>query len=797
MQRSSLSPTSPENRAAASHDHGHGHSHAHDAAVPDTAATAEGSACGDHACGCSGGQPLAVAVPVKVAMPRPAGRKPSSQPWTDYRIANMDCASEEADIRRALASVSGVHGLRFQLAARTLGIQADAAALPRALDAIRQAGYNPQPLAAASASADGAAPTAHAHAHPTPFMEGWGPLVIALALAVAAELIGFAGEETGWLPWLGRALAAAAIALSGLETYRKGLLALHQGRLNINALMTVAVTGAFLIGQWPEAAMVMALYALAERIEARSVDRARQAIQTLLDLAPREALVQQADGAWQRRPVEQVTPGQQIRVGAGDRVPLDGVIVAGHSALDQAPVTGESLPVDKGPGDTVFAGTVNQTGELTVRVTALANDTTLARIIHAVEQAQASRAPTQRFVDRFAAVYTPAVFAIAVAVCVLGPVLGGWGVLDALYKALVLLVIACPCALVIATPVTVVSALATAARRGILVKGGRYLEEARLLKVVAFDKTGTLTAGQPALVHWEPLSLPTGGDPADRARIAQVARSLASRSTHPVSQAIAAGLPAGELPTEQVQALPGRGTQGRVGGVPHVLGNPRLLEERGQRTAELSALLQAHEAQGRTVTLLANDEGVQALFAVADTVKPGSPAAVQALARAGVHAVMLSGDNADTARHVGAQVGLTDTRGQLLPEDKLQAIDALRRSHGPIAMVGDGINDAPALARADIGIAMGGAGTDTAMEAADVVIMNDDLQRVPELIRLSRATHAVLWQNIALALGIKAVFLVLAVMGQASMWMAVFADMGASLLVVANGLRMLRWRHAD
>lgn len=791
MQTPSLSSSPPEERTMPSQE---------SAVAPADAATMpepEGGTCGSHACGCSGSQTIPVAMPVQVAMPRAAGRKPSSLPWADYRIANMDCASEEADIRRALAPVSGVHGLRFQLAARVLSIQAEAVALPQALSAIRQAGYNPQPLTPPPASADGeAAMVSGVRPHPTRFMEGWGPMLIALALAVAAEVIGFAGSDAGWMPWVGRALAAAAIALSGLETYRKGLLALRQGRLNINALMTVAVTGAFVIGQWPEAAMVMALYALAERIEARSVDRARQAIQTLLDLAPREAMVQQADESWQRQPVEQIALGQLIRMAAGERVPLDGTIVAGQSALDQAPVTGESLPVDKGPGDTVFAGTVNQTGELTVRVTALVGDTTLARIIHAVEQAQASRAPTQRFVDRFAAIYTPAVFAIAVAVAVLGPLLGGWTVLDAIYKALVLLVIACPCALVIATPVTVVSALATAARRGILVKGGRYLEEARQLKVVAFDKTGTLTAGQPALVHWEALNPSTDAQADARTRLAQVARSLAARSTHPVSQAIANGLPAGELQTDQVQALPGRGTQGRVEGKTHMLGNQRLMNERGHASPDLQVRMQTQEAQGRTVTVLADDHGAQALFAVADTVKPGSAGTVQALGQLGVHAVMLSGDNAATARHVGAQVGLTDTRGNLLPDDKLRAIDALRQSHGPVAMVGDGINDAPALAKADIGIAMGGAGTDTAMEAADVVIMNDDPQRVPELIRLSRATHGVLWQNIALALGIKAVFLVLAVMGQASMWMAVFADMGASLLVVANGLRMLRWRHA-
>ena len=726
-------------------------------------------------------------VPAAAAQP---GAIASSRPGTRFRIAAMDCAAEESEIRHALASVPGIRGLGFQLAARTLAIDAPADVLPAALAAIRKAGFDPEPLDAASVAA--AAPA-----------DGLLRLGAALALAVGAEGVAFFAPDTQAFRALGMVMAAAAIGLAGFSTYRKGLAALRQGRLNINALMTVAVTGAFLIGQWPEAAMVMALYAVAELIEARAVDRARNAIQGLLALAPDTAEVRQADGRWAVVPCADVPLGARVRVKPGARIPLDGTVAAGNSAVNQAPVTGESIPVDKGVGDAVFAGTINDTGLLEVTVTAAASNTTLARIIHAVEQAQGARAPTQQFVDRFAAVYTPAVFAAALLVAVLAPWALGWGWMEALYKALVLLVIACPCALVIATPVTVVSALASAARRGILIKGGVYLEGAHRLRAVALDKTGTITEGQPRLVAHEVLA-----PAATPAQVLGWAAALAGHSDHPVSRAIAQGLhdTAGTANTAAAQAGPavqgfaalaGRGVQGQVDGRTLVLGNHRLIEERGLCSPALEARLAAHEQQGRTVTLLADGTEVLAVLAVADTIKPSSREAVAQLRALGVATVMLTGDNATTARTIAHEAGLDEARGNLLPEEKLAAIEALQARHGAhVAMVGDGINDAPALARADIGFAMGGAGTDTAMEAADVVIMNDDLRRIPEVIRLSRHTRGVLVQNIVIALGIKAVFLVLAVAGHASMWMAVFADMGASLIVVANGLRLLRGARA-
>ena len=760
---------------------------------------------------------------------------PSRAALRTFHIPTMDCPVEEGEIRRALENVPGIQSLRFQLGARTLGIAAPDDTLTQALDVIRKAGFDPRPVSAAReikvapASAGSAAccsgheacspkQTAHTHDHDHDHdhdkaqdagehvhehapLQGWGlgRLVAALVLAFVAEGIGYFAPDTAVFKGLGLAIAAVAIALSGLETYTKGLQALRRGKLNINALMAVAVTGAFVIGHWPEAAMVMALYAIAELIEARSVDRARNAIQGLLALAPAQASVQQPDGTWSEVLASDVPLQALVRVKPGERLPLDGVVTEGRSAVDQSPVTGESLPVDKQAGDTVFAGTVNQTGELTLRVTALAQDTTLARIIEAVEQAQASRAPTQRFVDQFASVYTPAVFFIALAVAVLGPWLGGWTWLDSVYKALVLLVIACPCALVISTPVTVVSALANAARQGILIKGGVHLENARRIRVVALDKTGTVTQGKPRLVEWSAWRGQQGDASHDEA-VARRALALAGRSDHPVSQAIARGLASSSADAAAapavmaLQALPGQGVTAQLDGAAHWLGNHRLAHERGLCTPPLEAELARHEQAGRTVTLLMDAQGVRGLFAVADTIKDTSAQAVSELKAMGVHTAMLSGDNQATARVVADQAGIDEAQGALMPDDKLKALGQLRTRHGAVAMAGDGINDAPALAQADLGIAMGAAGTDTAMEAADMVIMNDDLRRIPAAIRLSRKTYAVLWQNISLALGIKAVFLVMALLGSATMWMAVFADMGASLLVVANGLRLLRAR---
>jgi Cd2+/Zn2+-exporting ATPase len=704
-----------------------------------------------------------------------------------YRVPAMDCASEESEIRRAVEGVAGIRSLTFRLGERSLRIDAEPNVAEQAAGIIRRTGFEihpwPQAPSSATDAPSGSAQEDHDHGTGT----GLTRLLVALALATGAELLSFLAPDAMPLKVLGMAIAGAAIACAGFDVLKKGLTALLHGRLNINALMGVAVAGAFLIGQWPEAAMVMALYAIAELIEAKAVDRARNAITGLLALTPEEASVRQADGNWRSLPVTAVPLGAIVRIRPGERIPMDGEITEGTSAIDQAPVTGESIPVDKAAGDLVFAGTINQTGTVEVRVTAAAANSTLARIIHAVEQAQGSRAPTQRFVDRCAAIYTPAVFALALAVALLGPWLLGWAWPTAIYKALVLLVIACPCALVISTPVTVVSGLAAAARRGILIKGGVHLEQARLLKAIALDKTGTITEGKPRLVEWKVL-----GTAIDPALAEHIAAALSGHSEHPVSHAIAATLEANSVQVKNFTALAGRGVQAEIDGVAYVLGNHRLIEDRGQCSPALEATLRTLEEAGRTVSVLASEAGALALFAVADTIKPSSKLAVAELVALGLVPVMLTGDNQATAEAIARDAGISEVRGNLLPEDKLAAIKSMQTRYGPTAMTGDGINDAPALAQADIGVAMGAAGTHIAMEAADVVVMNDDLRRVAETVRLSRKTHAVLWQNISLALGIKAVFFVLAVFGSATMWMAVFADMGASLLVVANGLRLLR-----
>lgn len=624
-------------------------------------------------------------------------------------------------------------------------------------------------------------------------LPGWPRIYAALAAALAAEACHWFGEANPALQYLGMALAVVAIALAGLGVYKAGIKDVLRFKLGIHALMAVAVTGAFIIGQWPEAAMVMALYAAAERIEDQAMDKARAAIRSLLQLAPETADVLQPDGSTQRMAVKDVPLGAVLRVTPGARVPLDGEVTQGESSVNQAPITGESALAHKGPGDELYAGSINQDGELQLRVTAPASDSLIARIVHAVEQAQASKAPTQRFVDRFAEVYTPIVLVLAIALGLLAPWLLDWSWHQAAYQALALLVIACPCALVLSTPVTVVSALTAAAKRGILIKGGSALESARKLKAIALDKTGTLTTGSPKLVDWQTWGSTTANDAAARAY------ALASRSDHPVSRAIATALgdqvSQGLTEAQSLQALPGRGVQAQIDGQPWTLANLRWVNEQGWNSPELEAALEKHEQQGRTVTLLADNQGVQALFAVADPLRPQAREAVQQLLALGVKPVVLSGDNSATVRTVAAEAGISDARGNMLPEDKLKTLAQMQRDIGPTAMTGDGINDAPALAQADIGFAMGGMhATGMAMETADVVLMNDDLRRIPDVVDLSQRAHSVLWQNIGLALGIKLVFFILAVSGNASMWLAVVADMGVSLLVVANGLRLRNWK---
>ena len=694
---------------------------------------------------------------------------------SSFRIDAMDCPTEQTLIQNKLGKLAGVQQLEFNLINRVLGVTHDLPSTAPIIDAIKSLGMVAEPLE------QGVEAPA-----PAPEKKPWWPLALSGVTALAAEVIHFTDAAPNWVVAV---IALVSILSGGLSTYKKGWIALKNLNLNINALMSIAVTGAILIGQWPEAAMVMFLFTVAELIEAKSLDRARNAISGLMQMAPEQATVQQADGSWILQDVKAIELGARVRVRPGERIGLDGEVVSGSSTIDQAPITGESLPVEKTIGDKVFAGTINQAGSLEYSVTAAANHSTLARIIHAVEQAQGARAPTQRFVDQFSKIYTPAVFIFALAVAVIPPLFMGAVWFDWIYRALVLLVVACPCALVISTPVTIVSGLAAAARKGILVKGGVYLEGGYKLDYLALDKTGTITHGKP--VQTDYLSL----DPTADASAPVIAAALAGRSDHPVSLAIAnAAVDKSftSLVVDNFEALAGRGVRGEINGQVYHLGNHRLVEELNLCSPALEEKLFALEKQGKSVVLLLDKSGPLALFAVADTVKESSREAIQQLHDLGIKTLMLTGDNIHTAQAIAAQVGIDEAKGDLLPTDKLQAIEALYAQGHNVGMVGDGINDAPALARAEIGFAMAAAGTDTAIETADVALMDDDLRKIPAFIRLSRQTSSILKQNIALALVIKAIFLGVTFAGIATMWMAVFADMGVSLLVVFNGLRLLR-----
>ncbi len=700
-----------------------------------------------------------------------------------FRVEELDCATEENELRKILTPLAGVRGLEFDLVARHVRVRHDLYTPDSIAAAIRSVGMRPRLLIAT--------PTAtHSRSLSNRTIV---TTVVAGLLAIGSEALVIAGAKEQSVPVA--VLALSAIGLGGRDTLRKGLQALKTRRLTMALLMSVAVIGALIIGQWPEAAVVIWLFGLAELIEALSLERARNAIRSLVSLAPETALMRLEVGDWASTPTGEVPLGAVVAVKPGERIPLDGTVAAGTSTVNQAPITGESLPVQTEMGSPVFAGTINERGALEITVTAEKGEGTLDRIARSIQAAQAEKAPAQRFVDRFAAVYTPIVFVVAIAVAVVPPIVGTGTWRDWFYKALVLLVLACPCALVISTPVTVVSGLGGAARRGILIKGGIHLEQARRLTIVALDKTGTLTHGKPTLTDLVPLEGLDGIDGIDGIdgdTAVRIAASLDTFSEHPVAHALVSAHIGSLDPVDNFQAIPGRGVSGTINGVHYLLGNHRLAEETGICKPDLEALLQRFEYDAKTAIVLMTKQRPLAVLAVADTIRPESIQAIKDLKALGITPVMLTGDNQRTATAVARSVGIEDARGDLLPDDKLRIVSELSKHGGHVGMVGDGVNDAPALAKATLGIAMGAAGTDTAIETADIALMDDDPRKVAETIRISRHTSHVLWQNITVALGVKIVFFVLTMLGTASLWVAVLADMGASLIVIANGLRLLR-----
>lgn len=696
-----------------------------------------------------------------------------TQQLTVIRVEELDCATEENELRTVLADTPGVLSLEFDLIARHVRIRHELTNVTPLVAAIKAVGMRPKVLLDPPSSVPSRALSKKT-------------IVVTTAagvLALSSEFVVIAGAKEQSLPVA--VCAGLSIALGGRDTLRKGWQALRTRRLTMALLMSIAVVGALLIGQWPEAAVVIWLFGLAELIEALSLERARNAIRSLGTLVPESALVRSATGDWESRPTNQVQLGDTILVKPGDRVPLDGTVTLGASSVNQAPITGESLPVAKDIGSLVFAGTINERGVMEVLVTAEQGEGTIDRVARSIQAAQAERAPAQRFVDRFAAVYTPIVFLAAIAIATLPPLFGIGPWRDWTYKALVLLVLACPCALVISTPITIVSGLGGAARRGILIKGGIHLEQARRLKTVALDKTGTLTLGKPSVTEIIVL----GGT--DAQTVLRLAASLDSFSTHPVAHAIVAAFTDPMDEVTNFEAIPGRGVSGQIDGTEYFLGNHRLVEETGVCNAHLEAILNRCEQNAHTAVVLTTKQHAMAVFAVADTIRPESVQAIQDLKSLGVTPVMLTGDNQRTATAVARIVGIQDAQGDLLPDDKLRIVARLSES-GPVGMVGDGVNDAPALARAGLGIAMGAAGSDTAIETADIALMDDDPRKVAETIRISRHTAHVLWQNITIALSVKLLFFLLTMIGNASLWVAVLADMGASLVVIANGTRLLR-----
>lgn len=694
------------------------------------------------------------------------------------RVAGMDCASCAVAIERALSRIDGVKSVDVDVVGGKVSVGYEGSVAQPALErAVGKAGYRVLT----------AFPAHEARESAESFWARRGRSVmtissgLALGLALLSQALGAARPIT--LVFLGVATIAG-----GWFVVPRGLKAAFNRALDMNFLMSVAAAGAWIIGEQTEAAATLFLFAVAEWLESFSMDRARNAIKALMDLSPAEGTVLR-DGSEKRVPISEIVVGDIVVVRPGEKIPVDGEVTQGRSSVNQAPITGESMPVDKQPGAEVYAGSLNVQGALQVKATKAASDSTLARIIHTVEEAQASRASSQTFVEKFARIYTPAVVLIAILIAVSPPLLGfgDWGTW--VYRALAMLVVACPCALVISTPVSIVSGLTGAARAGVLIKGGAHLEHAGAVTTVCFDKTGTLTEGRPAVT--DVIALARGEN-----EVLRLALGVEHHSEHPLARAI---LEHGEeravaVPqSEAFEALFGRGAKANVGDETVFVGNERLMKDLGRASPTIKAILDQAESDGKTAVVVMTKADVLGVIAIADRIRDDAAPAVEALRRNGIRrSIMLTGDNAGTARAVAAQVGVDEHYAELLPDDKVRLVRELEAKGQKVAFVGDGVNDAPALAAATVGIAMGAAGTDVALETADIALMGDDLLKLPYAIRLSRRTLRIIKQNITVSLAIKAVFLVLAVGGWATLWMAVAADMGGSLLVVANGLRARR-----
>ena len=720
---------------------------------------------------CEGEASLAAATPkTREANPEtPEGVPLDGLERTVVRVEGMDCASCAATVERRVGQLPGMHRAVVNFAAGRLDAQHDPdLSLEQIEKAVRDAGYGVESAQEAERSPFWRTPRAVS--------------VFASALLFVTGLgLGLAGA-----PEVARVAAyLAAIAVGGVPIFRAALAGLRANHMDMNVLMTAATVGAVAIGEWAEAASVVVLFAAGNALQVYAIDRTRGAVRALARLAPDEVIVRRG-GSATLVPAGEVAVGETVVVRPGERLALDAEVAEGETTVDETPVTGESTPVEKGPGDSVYSGSLNGGGGILVRVLREVSDSTLQRIARLVEEAQATKAPAEQFVDRFSRLYTPIVVAAAIVLAVVPPLLGGefgtW-----FYRALALLIIACPCALVISTPVTVVSGIGAASRRGILVKGGAALEAAGRLKALAFDKTGTLTEGRPVVSRVVAL----GGR--DETGVLALAAALERRSEHPLAHAILSAVGGAGLPqVSDFRSVAGRGAEGVVNGDRYLIGSPRLFAERQIALDGATRALEAVGAAGETPVVLGNEEAILAVFGIADAVRPDARATLESLRGAGVgKLVMLTGDAEAPARRIADELGV-DYRARLLPEQKVEAVRELVSEHGDAGMVGDGVNDAPALAASSVGFAMGAAGTDVALETADVALMQDDLPKLAEAVRLSRAAERIIKQNVAVSILIKGLFLLLAPFGLVALWLAVLADMGTSIAVTLNGLRLFR-----
>ena len=693
---------------------------------------------------------------------------------TVFRVSGMDCGDCAAKLEKRLASMSGVRSATINFGAGKLTID-HAIADSAIVQAVKHAGY-------------GAIKDAQARHPPVTETSWWknartlSTLVSGILLAIATALDWFG--ITGNIVVLSYALTAV---IGGFHAAKSGLYSLRSLSLDMNFLMTVAIIGAAAIGEWSEGAAVAFLFSFGNTLQGYTLDKTTQSIRSLMELAPSEALVKRGKEE-KRLPVEEIVIGDVVIVKPGERIAMDGIVLSGISAVDQATITGESIPVEKIAGDTVYAGTMNVHGALEINVTKNADNSTLARISHLVEEAQAQKAPSQQFVDVFAKYYTPLVLVAAAGVIVLPTLFFNQPFAPWFYNGLVLLVISCPCALVISTPVSIVSAIGNASRHGVLIKGGAYLEQMGSINAIAFDKTGTLTHGRPVVTD----IVATNGF--SEAELLEMAAGIEKWSEHPVARAVVERAKGLELKAAtHFKALVGRGAQAEIDGQTIYIGNIRLFEDLGYDLTQDGKALADFERQGKTVMLAGTQKRILGLIAVADTLREDSEKAITALHKAGMkHIAMLTGDNSRVAGTIAQKLDLDTFYSELLPADKVSVIKTMVRDYGKVVMVGDGVNDAPAMAVATVGVAMGVAGSDVALETADVALMNDDLSKLAYVVKLSHKTVAIIKQNIAFSISIKVVFLLLLFLGMANLWLAVLADMGASLLVTLNGMRLMR-----